>query len=157
MHSLAKSQFSVGILNTIEEVAPEMSNLSRFTGEIGGPAGPPPQTATLSRIPTPTPPDPERQGHLYFEAAPFARGSAMIFFKCRFLRDFCGATFEFSQHCRESGVSLRKSDVFYRAASDPGLQTFPHYRKSSVFCRKSDACYRVAGDPLGPIQGKRTG
>ena len=157
MHSLAKSQFSVGILNTIEEVAPEMSNLSRFTGEIGGPAGPPPQTATLSSIPTPTPPDPRRQGHLYFGAAPFACGSAMIFFKSRYLRHFCGATFEFSQHCRESDVSLRKSDVFYRAAGGPGSPTSQHYRKSGVFCRKRDAFYRVAGDPWGPIQGKGTG
>ena len=81
----------------------------------------------------------------------------MIFFKSRYSRHFCGATFEFSQHCRESGVSLRKSDVFYRAAGDPGLQTFPHYRKSSVFCRKSDAFYRAAGDPLGPIQAKGKG
>ena len=130
MHSLAKSQFSVGILNTIEEVAPEMSNLSRFTVEIGAPAGPPPQTATLSRIPTPTPPDPRRQGHLYFGAAPFACGSAMIFFKSRYLRHFCGATFEFSQHCRESDVSLRKSDVFYRSAGDPGSPTSQPYRGS---------------------------
>ena len=128
-----------------------------FYCQLWGPWRGGPKTATLSRIPAPTPPDPERRGHLYLEAAPFACGSAMIFFKCRFLRDFCGATFEFSQHCRESGVSLRKSDVFYRAAGDPGLQTFPHYRKSSVFCRKSDAFYRVAGDPLGPIQGKKTG
>ena len=73
--------------------------------QIGGdPAGPPPQTATLSSIPTPTPPDPRRQGHLYFGAAPFACGSAMIFFKSRYLRHFCGATSELSQHCRESGV-----------------------------------------------------
>ena len=68
--------------------------------------------STLSRIPAPTPPDPERQGHLYFEAAPFACGSAMIFFKCRYLRHFCGATFGFSQHCRESGASLRKAACF---------------------------------------------
>ena len=81
----------------------------------------------------------------------------MIFFKCSYLRHFCGEKSEFSQHCRESDVSIRKSDVFYRAAGDPGLPTFPHYRKSSVFCRKSDAFYRVAGDPLGPIQGKKTG
>ena len=81
----------------------------------------------------------------------------MIFFKCSYLRHFCGEKSEFSQHCRESDVSIRKSDVFYRAAGDPGLPTFPHYRKSSVFCRKSVAFYLVAGDPLGPIQGKRTG
>ena len=127
-----------------------------FYRQLWGPWRGGPKTATLSRIPAPTPPDPERRGHLYFEAAPFACGSAMVFFKCRFLRDFCGATSEFSQHCRESGVSLRKSDLFYRAAGDPGLQTFPHYRKSSVFCRKSDAFYRVAGDPWGPTQGKGT-
>ena len=81
----------------------------------------------------------------------------MIFFKSRYLRHFCGATFEFSQHCRESDVSLRKSDVFYRAAGDPGSPTSQHYRKSGVLCRKSDAFYRVAGDPWGPTQGKRTG
>ena len=68
-------------------------------------------------------------GPFYIEASPFACGSAMIFFKYNFLRHFCGATFEFSQHCRESGVSLRKSGAFYR----------------------------VAGDTMGPIQGKRAG
>ena len=81
----------------------------------------------------------------------------MIFFKCRYLRHFCGATFEFSQHCRESDVSLRKSDVFYLAAGDPGSPTSQHYRKSGALCRKSDAFYRVAGDPWGPIQGEGTG
>ena len=101
-----------------------------FYRQLWGPWRGGPKTATLSRIPAPTPPDPERRGHLYFEAAPFACGSAMIFFKCRFLRDFCGATFEFSQHCRESGVSLRKSGVFYRAAGGPASPTSPHYRGS---------------------------
>ena len=81
----------------------------------------------------------------------------MIFFKCRYLRHFCGATSGFSQHCHESGASLRKSGVFYRAAGDPGWPTSQHYRKSGVFCPKSDAFYRVAGDPWGPIQGKGTG
>ena len=79
-----------------------------FYRQLWGPWRGGPKTATLSRIPAPTPPDPERQGHLYFEASPFACGSAMIFFRCRYLRHFRGATFEFSQHCRESGVSLRK-------------------------------------------------
>ena len=128
-----------------------------FCRQLWGPWRGRPRTATLSRIPAPTPPDPERQGHLYFEAAPLARGSVMIFFRYRYLRHFCGATSEFSQHCRESGVSLRKSDVFYRAAGDPGSPTSPHYRKSGIFCRKSDAFYRVAGDPWGPIRGKGTG
>ena len=109
----------------------------------------------------------------------------MIFFKCSYLRHFCGENFEFSQHCRESGaslrksgvfyraagdpgsptsqhyresgVSLRKSDVLYRAAGDPGWPTSQHYRKSGVFCPKSDAFYRVAGDPLDPGRGQGTG
>ena len=81
----------------------------------------------------------------------------MIFFKSRYLRHFCGATFEFSQHCRESGVSLRKSDVFYRTAGDPGLPTSQHYRKSGALFSKSDAFYRVVGDPLDPIRGQGTG
>ena len=127
-----------------------------FYRQLWGPWRGGPKTATLSRIPAPTPPDPERRGHLYFEAAPFACGSVMIFFKCHYLRHFCGATFGFSQHCHESGASLRKSGVFYRAAGDPGWPTSQHYRKSGVFCPKSDAFYRVAGDPWGPTQGKGT-
>ena len=73
-----------------------------------------PKTATLSRIPAPTPPDPERPGHLYFGAAPFARGSAMIFFKCRYLRHFSGAIFDVSEHYRRSRASVRTFPVNYR-------------------------------------------
>ena len=53
-----------------------------------------------------------------------------------------------SQHYRESGVPFRESDVFYRAARDPGSPNSQHYRESGVPVRESAVFSRAAGDPV---------
>ena len=52
-HSRAKSSFSVGIHNTIEEMTPYVVKMTCFTVKIVAPAAPPQKTATLSRIRAP--------------------------------------------------------------------------------------------------------
>ena len=49
-HSRAKSSFSAGIHNTIEETMPYVAKMTCFTVKIVAAAGPPPETTTLSRI-----------------------------------------------------------------------------------------------------------
>ena len=53
-----------------------------------------------------------------------------------------------SRHYRESGVPFRESDVFYRAARDPGSPNSQHYRESGVPVRESAVFSRAAGDPV---------
>ena len=52
-HSRAKSSFSAGIHNTIEETTPYVVKMTCFTVKIVAPAAPPQKTATLSRIRAP--------------------------------------------------------------------------------------------------------
>ena len=52
-----------------------------------------------------------------------------------------------SRHYRESGVPLRESAVFYRAAGDQGPPKSQHYRESAPSWRESDVFSRSDGNP----------
>ena len=79
--SRAKWRFSVRNRRTGREICALRVKRVVFYRQLWGPGRAGPEAATLSRIPAPTPPDPKRQGHLFFGAAPFARGGAAFFLR----------------------------------------------------------------------------
>ena len=118
------------------------------------PVGPGPETATLPRIPAPTPPDAERQGHLFLGAAPFACGSAVTSFKCRSSRHFCGSNFEISQHYRRSVAPARRFPLNSRRSCECLLKISQHCWRSGASAREfapnsGRSCERPSGTGLG--------
>ena len=116
--------------------------------------GPSPETATLPRIPAPTPPDAERQGHLFPGAAPFACGSAVTSFKCRYSRRFRGSNFGISQHCRRSVAPARRFPVNSRRSCECLFEISQHCRRSGASAREfvpnsRRCCERPSGAGLG--------